>query len=52
MRHDPRDFRIADAQYPAQRVGIPEGYYFEIMPLILDRSRITITNGLSVSHFW
>lgn len=51
-RPNPRDFRIADAQYPTQRVQLPDGYYFEIMPLVLGRSRITITDGRSVPHFW
>lgn len=39
--------------YPTQRVEVPEGYHFEIMPLSFGRSRIVITDGVvNITEFW
>lgn len=38
--------------YPTERVELTQRQYFEIMPLIGHRARITITDGSSVYTFW
>jgi len=38
--------------YPDARVEIPDGWYLEVMPLLMGRGRVVVTNGLSITHFW
>lgn len=38
--------------YPTARYELPEGYYFEVLPLVNARGRIVATDGVSVETFW
>ncbi len=38
--------------YPTKHVTVPEGWYFEVLPLSFQRGQIALTNGQSIEVFW
>lgn len=40
------------ACHPTERATLRDGWYWEIMPLVAGRARITATDGHTIREFW